>query len=135
MGIFDIFKKGNSERVKAHPEIKISKTDYGSHGDNFGGLIGFNSVNDEIGRIFINAIIAKSMTEETELRTKDYELKSTSISDNPKLKLRVLTDSKNVISAFPYLQTNYKIPYSTKDIKSIYPSTNIKVSFFMLFLA
>ncbi|MFT4536106.1 MAG: hypothetical protein ACI9P5_003480, partial [Saprospiraceae bacterium] len=109
-------KKGNGESIKCHPEIKISKTDNGSHGDNIGGLIGFNSVNDEKGRNFINVIMAKSMTEKTELRTKQYELKSTSLSDNPKLKLRVLTDTKNVISAFPYLKTNYQLPYSTKEI-------------------
>lgn len=117
MGIFDIFRKNrNNESIKPHPEIIISKTDNGSHGDNIGGLIGFNSVNDEKGRNFINAIMAKSMTEKTELRTKHHELKSASISGNPKLKLRVLTNTKNVISAFPYLPTNYKLPYSTKEI-------------------
>lgn len=116
MGLFNLFKKNNKESITAHPEIKISETDNGSHGDNIGGLIGFNSINEEGGRNFINEMIAKSMIEKSEMTTKSYELKSISISNNPRLKLRVLTDTRNVISAFPYLKTNYKLPYSTKEI-------------------
>jgi len=116
MGLFNLFKKNNQEEHSSHPEIKMSEIDNGSHGDNIGGLIGFNSLNDENGRKFINELMAKSMIEKSELATKSYELKSTSISNNSNLKLRVLTDTKNVISAFPYLKTNYKLPYTTKEI-------------------
>ena len=45
MGLFDLFKKNNKEEDNAHPEIKMSEIDNGSHGDNIGGLIGFNSLN------------------------------------------------------------------------------------------
>lgn len=116
MGLFNLFKKGNKENITPHPEIKMSETDNGSHGDNIGGLIGFNSKNNEIGQNFINEILAKSMIEKAELNTKSYELKSISISNCPRLKLRVLTNTKNVLSAFPYLKTNYKLPFSTKEI-------------------
>ena len=116
MGLFDLFKKNNKENFTPHPEIIMSEIDNGSHGDNMGGLIGFNSLNDENGRKFITELMAKSMVEKSELITKSYELKSMSISDNPNLRLRVLTDTKNVISAFPYLKTSYTVPYSTKEI-------------------
>ena len=116
MGLFDLFKKNNKEEDIAHPEIKMSEIDNGSHGDNIGGLIGFNSLNEDKSRNFINEILARSMSEKSELATKSYELKSISISNNPNLNLRVLTDKKNVLSAFPYLKTNYKLPYSTKEI-------------------
>lgn len=116
MGLFNLFKKNNKEETDPHPEIKISGIDNGSHGDNIGGLIGFNTINDESGRNFINEIMAKSMLEKAEYASKRHELKSSSISNNPKLSLRVLTDTKNILSAFPYLKTNYKLPYSTKEI-------------------
>lgn len=116
MGLFNLFKKNNKDVHTAHPEIKISETDNGSHGDNIGGLIGFNSLNSEKGRNLINELMAKSMIEKPELAIKSYELKSISISNNPNLNLRVLTDTKNVLSAFPYLRTNYILPYKTKEI-------------------
>ena len=116
MGLFNIFSKNNQEDHTPHPEIKMSEIDNGSHGDNMGGLIGFNSLNNEKGRNFINELMAKSMIEKSELSTKSYELKSTTISNNPNLKLRVLTDTKSILSAFPYLKTNYKLPYSIKEI-------------------
>jgi len=116
MGLFDLFKKDKGESITPHPDIKMSEIDHGSHGDNFGGLIGFNTLNDEKGRNFINTLVAKSMIEKSEFRTNNFELKSLAISDNQNLRLRVLTDTKNVLSAFPYLKTSYQLPFSIKEI-------------------
>ena len=81
MGIFDFFKKKDKDiRVekKAEPlnkakteETKVNTTaneipqvvevvsdDQGSHGDNFGGLLGFNYLNSDNGNQFINKMIA-----------------------------------------------------------------------------
>lgn len=116
MGLFNLFRKNNKDEITPHPEITISEIDNGSHGDNIGGLIGFNTLNDESGRNLINELIAKAMSSQAEIATKSYQLKATSISNNPNLKLRVLTDTKNLLSAFPYLKTNYKIPFATKEI-------------------
>lgn len=116
MELFNLFKKNTKVEYTLHPEIKMAETDNGSHGDNIGGLIGFNSLNSENGRNFINELMVKSMIEKSELSTKSYELKSISLANNPNLKLRVLTDTKNVLSAFPYLKTSYKLPYKTKEI-------------------
>lgn len=116
MGLLNFFKKNNKEEHIHHLEIKMSETENGSHGDNIGGLIGFNSLNSESGRNFINELMVKSMIEKSELYTQSYELKSISLANNPNLKLRVLTDTKKVLSAFPYLKTSYKLPYKTKEI-------------------
>ncbi len=116
MGFFNLFNKSKKVENTTHQDIKMSETDNGSHGDNIGGLIGFNSLNSENGRNFINEILVKSVNEKPELSTKSHELKSISIANNPNLKLRVLTDTKNVLSAFPYLRTTYVMPYKTKEI-------------------
>lgn len=116
MGFLNLFNKSKKVANTTHQDIKMSETDNGSHGDNIGGLIGFNSLNSENGRNFINEILVKSVNEKPELSTKSHELKSISIANIPNLKLRVLTDTKSVLSAFPYLRTTYVMPYKTKEI-------------------
>jgi len=123
MGIFNIFgrgKKDNINTVDHHPEIVVSEIDNGSHGDNIGGLLGFNSLNSDTGKEFINEYVAITMMKEAELRTSNYELRSISLlapeSKLDNLRLRVLSDNKNVLSVYPYLKTKYKIPFSSKEI-------------------
>ncbi len=116
MGFFNLFNRSKKVENTTHQDIKMSETDNGSHGDNIGGLIGFNSLNSEHGRNFINEILVKSVNEKPDLSTNSHELKSISIANNPNLKLRVLTDTKIVLSAFPYLRTTYVLPYKTKEI-------------------
>lgn len=116
MGLFDIFGKGKSKGFSLHPDIKLSTIDHGSHGDNIGGLIGFNTLNDESGKRFINESMALSMSLNAEFKNKDYELKSQSISDNENVLLRLISNKKRILSAFPYLKTEYTVPFSTKEI-------------------
>jgi len=120
MGLLDLFKKGGNEKTRLHPEITLSEIDNGSHGDNIGGLIGFNTLNQESGKKFINEYIALSMTNQADLSSQSHELRSSSLlastSNFDDLRLRVITDTKKVISAFPYLKTTYKIPFATKEI-------------------
>ena len=63
MGLFDFFKKKDKSKEKQpiqkttkieEEPIKMSPIDNGSHGDNFGGLIGFHFLNTDNGGQFVN---------------------------------------------------------------------------------
>ncbi|MCB9309408.1 MAG: hypothetical protein H6567_05040 [Lewinellaceae bacterium] len=116
MGLFDRFRKGHKDNINQNPEIKITAIDHGSHGDNIGGLIGFNNLNNEKGRAFVNELMAYSMTINSEMSSNKFEIKKVPISSNSNLNIRILTNKRNVLSAFPYLKTSYKLPFSTKEI-------------------
>lgn len=118
MGLFDFLKKKKKKQevVETHPEIIVSTTDNGSHGDNMGSLMGFEMMGQEDGNKFIMEALNKASQEKPIGESEHFELKEASISDNPHLKLRLITDKKNVISAFPYLNTTYTLPWSTKEI-------------------
>jgi len=123
MGIFNIFKKGNKEtksELSIHPDILLSEIDNGSHGDNIGALIGFENLNTEEGQNFINEYVYKSVKDSNVLMNNKYSISNSSLTDeklnNNTLGLRVLRKNKNVVSAYPYLRTDYIIPFSTKEI-------------------
>ncbi len=116
MGLFDLFNKGKKENLQPHADITLSHTDKGSHGDNIGGLIGFNNLESETGPKFINEHMALATTKTADLSLDNYKIVSSDLTDNPQLKLRVLLHKNSAISAYPYLKTSFKLPFATKEI-------------------
>lgn len=125
MGIFDFFKKKPTTSVNdtqhTTSEIKLTSINHGSHGDNFGGLLGFQFLNLEVGEQFIFATINLCTEREPILETKNVSIHqtmfATTTGSESNLGVRIIKPSKNkILSAYPYLNTNYTIPFTTKEI-------------------
>ena len=123
MGLFDLFKKDKSQppqKIEAHPEITVSKIDNGSHGDNIGGLIGFESLSKDEGKNLINEYMASSAVSNSKLTSGHISITDSHPLDqnlsNRFLGLRILKEQNNILSAFPYLKTAYTFPFGTKEI-------------------
>ena len=139
MGLFDFFKKKDKAKEtnlvsktpnpsesseapkKVDTSIEIVSVDNGSHGDNFGGLIGFEFLNSEIGSNFINEYIAVSTTKAPDLKNDHIAIHQVRFNEIKgilgNLGIRTLTTNQEILSAYPYLRTDYIIPFSTKTIQ------------------
>lgn len=138
MGIFDFFKKKQNakennlesnvrsttdateeiQEIENNSKIDIVLDDQGSHGDNFGGLLGFNFVSS--GSQFINEMVVLSSMQEpmyqnTVLNVSEVDFKESS-GDSELIKIRTIIFKDQIISAFPYLKTTYVLPFETKQI-------------------
>ncbi len=129
MSIFDFFKKKDKRSDKkesltpqAQPDksIEIISIDNGSHGDNFGGLIGFGFLNSENGRNLIKEYSAFSLVQKPIMTKGDLGIHQTIFQEdkgiNKRLGIRTVKSGENMLSAYPYLQTNYTIPFTTRQI-------------------
>ena len=131
MGLFNFFnkkdKKGKSnqelaketnasERAKKDDSIEISSIDNGSHGDNFGGLIGFHFLNSPNGGQLINEYIAYAAVQKSNLRKNGLAIHEVLFENTNKLGIRALKAGESIHSAYPYLPTNYTVPFTTKEI-------------------
>lgn len=144
MGIFDFFKKkdkNNRVEKKDEPlikpkteETKVNTTsneipqvvevvsdDQGSHGDNFGGLLGFNYLNSDNGNQFINEMIALASIQGPILENPIVKINEVSFENSTNVKIRTITKNGNVsngaiLSAYPYIKTTYSLPFETKKI-------------------
>lgn len=137
MGIFDFFKKKENtkkndlkekvhtttdiiEETESKSEIDIVLDDQGSHGDNFGSLLGFHLVNSQDGSQFINEMVVLSSIQEpiyknNTLNISEVDFKETG-GDLELIKIRTIKSKDKIISAFPYLKTIYMLPFETKQI-------------------
>lgn len=108
-----------SQAFKEAAVIEILQNDTGSHGDNFGGLLGFNYLSTEIGKQFINEMMAASVIQAP---TFDQEGISTSevgfseVGGNDEVKIKTLSVNDELLSAFPYFKTKYTLPFETKEV-------------------
>lgn len=129
MSLFDFLKKKDKknhkkESLESQPRIdesiKILSIDTGSHGDSFGGLIGFGFLNSENGRQLINKYMAFCSIQKPVLTKKELGIHQAIFQEEKgsitKLGIRILTVAGKIHSAYPYLQTKYTIPFTTKQI-------------------
>jgi hypothetical protein len=125
MSLFDFFKKKDKKenvepQLQVDESIEILSVDNGSHGDNFGGLIGFGFLNSENGRNLINEYIAICSMQKPVLAKDELGIHQAIFQKekgiNKRLGIRALKAGENVLSAYPYLKTDYTIPFTTKQI-------------------
>lgn len=121
MGIFDFFKKKDKhEEVPSQNQqntsIEIVSIDNGSHGDNWGGAIGFEFLNSENGGKLINHYMAASSIQEPTFTKNGVGIHQLFFQANRPFGIRTLNSGENVLSAYPYLQTSYTLPFTTKQI-------------------
>ncbi len=129
MGLFDFFKKKDQAKEKkeipAPPKeqaesIEIIALDNGSHGDHFGGLIGFPFLNTEEAGTFINQYMALASTQKATMENEIASIHDAKFSegdgDSDKLGIRTIKTQDKLVSAYPYLQTEYTVPFGTKQI-------------------
>lgn len=129
MSLFDFFKKKDKRsdkeesvplQIQPDKSIEIISIDNGSHGDNFGGLIGFGFLNSENGGNLINEYMAFSSIQKPFLKKEDFGIHQAIFQEekgiNKRLGIRTLKSGENILSAYPYLQTNYTVPFTTKQI-------------------
>lgn len=130
MGLFDFFKKKNeptekqrhqAPEKKADEQIEIISVDNGGHGDNFGGLMGFHFLNSEAGKQLINELIALSGIKPAVMKNDAIQVKEIRFGErngtSNHLGIRMLETPNQIISAYPYLNTDYEIPFETKQIQ------------------
>ena len=129
MSLFDFFKKKDKKsdkkesvppQTQSDKSIEIISIDNGSHGDNFGGLIGFGFLNSENGGKLINEYMAFSSIQKPILTQEGLGIHQAIFQEekgmNKRLGIRTLKSGENILSAYPYLQTNYTVPFTTKQI-------------------
>lgn len=129
MGLFDFFKKKDIKSDKKEisqsqeplvESIEIISVNNGSHGDNFGGLIGFGFLNSENGENFIQEYVSFSSIQKPVLTKDDYSIHQLKFQDEPGNKrsagIRTLKTRNKILSSYPYLSTSYTIPFTTKQI-------------------
>lgn len=112
-------KLKNKEQVP-YEKLDVILDDTGSHGDNFGGLLGFNFLNSQQGNQFINEMMAltaiqKPISENPIFSISEVNFKETN-GDSDLIKMRAIKARGQMLSAFPYLKTNYVLPFETKQI-------------------
>lgn len=100
--------------------IEVIQDDQGSHGDNFGALLGFGYMNSPDGRQLVNEMVALSAIQPAIHETRDYSISETDFREtngtSKLVKMRTLKANDELVSAFPYLQTKYVLPFETKQI-------------------
>ena len=125
MNLFNFFnKKENNNSKKAHskkyiPLIDIIPINYGSHSDNYAGLIGYDFQKKDEGKLLTKYIKLSLYKNPVFIKneTKIYQtMLQTDEITNKRLGIRTIKHAKNILSAYPYLQTNYTVPFRTKQI-------------------
>jgi hypothetical protein len=108
-------QENNSEVV-----VEINSTTQGSHGDNFGGLLGFNFVHSERGKSFVIELAALASIQEPVIQNPIANIKEMDFREiggnSDLLKIRAVSSSNDIISVFPYIRTDYILPFTTKRI-------------------
>lgn len=123
MGLFDFFKKDTKEDTskKETAAIKISGTEEGSHGDHFGGMIGFEVLHSEGGSDLVYSLIQYAEQQTASLQNGAMNLRDAVLNEiddtSSKLRVRVIHTGENIPSAFPYLKTEYQIPFKTVEVQ------------------
>lgn len=145
MGLFDLFKRKNTSSTNGHTSkqggaspkatsenqtrsnnnqsdssIEIVSVNEGSHGDHFGGLLGFDYFYNGGGKQFASEMIALASMQKAKVENPVVRIQEASMPETNKLSLYVIASNsgkeKQVISAYPYLPTNYVLPFETKKI-------------------
>lgn len=117
MSLFDKFRK-KPKASKSAPEAEAKEqapallhTDNGGHGDNFGGLLGFEYISTPEGNQRINELIALSVSYPPLIRQEDASLFQLAIiPEEPRLMIRSIVRDETLRSAFPFLQSEAIIP-------------------------
>jgi hypothetical protein len=94
----------------AKNKIKINKVNHGSHGDHWGAFFGFeNLIKDQdilLGRI--NQLMESKKAEKVD---KQYSVIKENLGN---IDMKVIVDSQVMVSCFPSLESNNKIPFENK---------------------
>jgi hypothetical protein len=154
MGIFDLFKKKdkntsdqqqeahsinpNKNETKANINsnetsnaIEIISDNQGSHGNNFGGLLGFGYLSSQSGNQFILEMIALASIQKPSLEDPVVKISEVSFENSPEINIKTITKNYDaskgdILSAFPYIKTNYTLPFRTKKIIEWSHSANME---------
>ena len=122
MGLFDFLKKSKQKEVikEKNSIIEITSTDKGSHGDHFGGMIGFGLLHSEGGAELVYRFINYANEQDPSLLNGSISLRDAVLNEinesTANLRVRAIQIRENIPSAFPYLKTTYKIPFSTNKV-------------------
>lgn len=123
MGVFDFFKKWKQEdsSIQKNSKVKIVSTNKGSHGDHFGGLIGFELMHSDGGAELVYRFIDYADKQVPMIRNGEINLRDAVLNEidetSSKLKIRIIHTGKTIPSAFPYLKTNFTIPFKTEEVR------------------
>ncbi|MFK7971888.1 MAG: hypothetical protein AB8F95_16090, partial [Bacteroidia bacterium] len=127
MSLFDFFKKKNKPtdseqaedtQAKMDASIELVATEQGSHGDNWGGLIGFGFLQSTEGQL-INEYMTLSSMMEPVLSKGNVDIHQAIFEKemgNKDVGIRTLKSGKSLLSAYPYLRTSYTVPFEIKQI-------------------
>lgn len=104
-----------------HPDINVNlHTLDGGHGDHFGALLGFGTMQQNSGKQLIQQIMAVCLGQPSKLVNQAVKIKEVSLTEaggnSFLIKIRIILSNENLVSSFPYLETNYVIPFRTKNI-------------------
>lgn len=114
MRIFDFFKN------KKNLAIRITPTEQGSHGDHFGGLLGFPLLHSEKGSELVYKLIQFAEEHLPSLQEGDLNLRDAVLNEfdntTKKIQVRIIHTGNNIPSAFPYLKTDLQLPFKTEEI-------------------
>lgn len=113
-------EEDNSTTVKTI-SIEITADDQGSHGDNFGGLLGFSTFRSEEGRAWINEKVGVAYDQKPSLEEEEMKITEVSLDENQHIKMRTIIFKEGpykgeILSPFPYVETSYILPFETKRI-------------------
>lgn len=121
----DMYAQKKQKDISKKPEInengiEMLLDDQGSHGDNFGSLFGFDFLHSPKGNQLVTQLIALSSTKNAVLENPIVSIKETDFKDingnSDLLRLRSIVAREQTLSAYPYLKTNYILPFQTKKI-------------------
>lgn len=108
------------EEKKESNRIEVTFDNTGKHGDNFGGLFGFNYLESDHGYHYLREMIAFTSVQNSTLQNSIAKIHEHSFEDNGLIRLRSITkkinNSQDIVSAYPYLYTNYILPFETRKI-------------------
>ncbi|NTE04959.1 hypothetical protein G6M26_50205 [Agrobacterium tumefaciens] len=104
-----------------HPDVNVYlNTKDGGHGDHFGALLGFDTMQQNRGRQLIQQMMAICLGQPPKLVNQAMKIKEVSFTEaggnSLQIKIRIILSNENLVSSFPYLETNYVIPFRTKNI-------------------
>lgn len=152
MGIFDLFKKKdkntsdqqqgahsintnknetNTNSNETSNAIEIVSDNQGSHGNNFGGLLGFGYLGSQSGNQYILEMIALASIQKPSLENPIVKISEVSFENSPEINIKTITKNDDaskgdILSAFPYIKTNYTLPFRTKKIIEWSHSANME---------
>jgi hypothetical protein len=122
MGIFDFFKnkKIDAKNTEKELAIRITSTEQGSHGDHFGGLLGFPLLHSEKGAELVYKLIQFAEEHPPTIQEGLMNLRDAVLNEfdkiTKKIQVRIIHTGNNIPSAFPYLKTDLQLPFKTEEI-------------------